>query len=182
MTDDLVEAGVLVGVRLARGHPRLLRDKELVQLLQLFGRDPCRRKRRDGGLDDAAELDDIGERVTPRDERLKRPREIVGRDLLHEGAAAGARLDDAEELQRAQRLAHRCARHLELVRQGTLRRELLAGLELALLEKGFDLLDDALVQAAAADPGSPVRGRGTSATRASSTGRRRRGSRGRCRR
>src|SRR2546430_14684038 len=139
MTDDLVETRVLVGVRLAGGHARLLRDEELVQLLQLVGRDPRRRQCRDRGLDDTAELDDIGEGVAPRDERLKRPREIVGRDLLYEGAAAGAGLDDAQELQRAQRLAHRCARDLELVRQSALRRQLLAGPQLTPLEERLDL-------------------------------------------
>src|SRR5207248_8521944 len=77
--------------------------------------------------------------------------EIVGRDLLHEGAAARARLDDAEELQRAQRLAHRCARDLELVRQSALRRQLLARPQLTPLEERLDLLDDALIQPAAAD-------------------------------
>src|SRR5205085_6456854 len=84
-------------------------------------------------------------------ERLQRPREIVGRALAHERAAAGARLDDPEELERAQRLADGRARYLELLGEGALGRELIARVELAFLEERLDLLDDALVQPASAD-------------------------------
>jgi len=82
---------------------------------------------------------------------VQRLREVVRRDLPHERAAAGARLDDAEELEGAQRLAHGCARDLELVGERALRRELIAGLELAALEERLDLLDDPLVEPAAPD-------------------------------
>jgi len=41
--------------------------------------------------------------MAARDERVERLREVVRRDLADERAAAGARLDDAEELERAQR-------------------------------------------------------------------------------
>jgi hypothetical protein len=89
--------------------------------------------------------------VTASDERLKRPREIVGRDLADERAATGACLDDPQELEGAQRLTDRCARDLELIGEGALRRELVAGVQLALFEERLDLLDDALVEPAAPD-------------------------------
>jgi hypothetical protein len=79
------------------------------------------------------------------------PDEVVRGDLADERAAAGARLDDAEELERAQRLADRGPRHLELLRQAPLGRQLIAGPELALFEELLDLLDDPLVELAAAD-------------------------------
>jgi hypothetical protein len=59
VTDDLVEADVLVGVRLAGGDLGLLCDEELVQLLQLRVVDARRGDRGDRRLDDAAELDDV---------------------------------------------------------------------------------------------------------------------------
>jgi hypothetical protein len=60
-------------------------------------------------------------------------------------------LDDAEELERAQRLANGGARDLELLRERAFGRELIAGPELALFEERLDLLDDALVEPAAPD-------------------------------
>jgi hypothetical protein len=60
-------------------------------------------------------------------------------------------LDDAEELERAKRLADGGARDLELLGERALRRELVARQELALLQEGLDLLDDALVEPAASD-------------------------------
>jgi len=60
-------------------------------------------------------------------------------------------LDDAEEFERAQRLPDGSARYLELLGQGALGRELVAGPELALLQERLDLLDDALVEPAASD-------------------------------
>jgi hypothetical protein len=82
---------------------------------------------------------------------VERPHKVVRRDLAHERAATRARLDHAEKLERAQCLAHRCARDLELLCQPALGRELIAGPQLALLEERFDLLDDALVEPAAPD-------------------------------
>jgi hypothetical protein len=79
------------------------------------------------------------------------PHEIVRRDLTDERAAAGACLDDTQELERAQRLADRGPRDLELLRERALGRELVSGPKLALLEERFDLLDDALVEPAAPD-------------------------------
>jgi hypothetical protein len=60
-------------------------------------------------------------------------------------------LDDAEELERTERLADGGARDLELFRQRALGRQLIAGPELALLQERLDLLDDALVEPAASD-------------------------------
>ena len=151
MADDLVKADVLIGVGLARGDLALLRDEELPQLGQLRRGDARRRERRDGRLDDSPELDDVRQRVASSDERLQRSREVVRADLPHEGAAAGARLDDAEELERAQRLADRGARDLELIGERALGRELVAGVQLAPLEERLDLLDDPLIEPAAPD-------------------------------
>jgi hypothetical protein len=89
--------------------------------------------------------------VTARDEAGERPSEIVGRGLPDEGAAAGAGFDDAKKLERAQRFADRCARHLELFGELALRRKLVAGTKVAFLEQTLDLLDDALIEATAAD-------------------------------
>ena len=53
---------------------------------------------------------------------MQRASEVVGRDLTDERSAARARLDDAEELERAQRLTDRRARDLELLCEGALGR------------------------------------------------------------
>jgi hypothetical protein len=82
---------------------------------------------------------------------VQRPHEIVGGDLTDERAAAGVRLDDTEELECAQRLANGGARDLELLGERALGRELVARPELALLQEGLDLLDDALVEPATSD-------------------------------
>jgi len=82
---------------------------------------------------------------------VQRPHEIVGRDLADERPAAGPRLDDAEELEGAQRLADRGPRDLELLGERALGRELIPRAELASFEQRLDLLDDALVQPAAPD-------------------------------
>jgi hypothetical protein len=89
--------------------------------------------------------------VAARDEARQRTGEVLRRRLPDEGPAAGARLDDAEELERAQRLADGGARDLELLGQLALRRKLIARPEVALLEKTLDLLDDPLVEPAASD-------------------------------
>jgi len=60
--------------------------------------------------------------VTAGDERLQWPSEIVGRDLTDERSATRARLDDAQELERAQRLTDGRARDLELLCEGALGR------------------------------------------------------------
>ena len=86
-----------------------------------------------------------------RDEAGQRTRQIVGRRPTYECAAAGSRLHDAQKLERPQRLANRCARHLELLGELPLGRELIAGAEVALLEETLDLLDDALIETAATD-------------------------------
>jgi hypothetical protein len=82
---------------------------------------------------------------------VERPHEIVRGDLTDERAATGVGLDDAEELERAQGLADGGARDLELLGERALGRELVAWTELALLQEGLDLLDDALVQPAPSD-------------------------------
>jgi hypothetical protein len=89
--------------------------------------------------------------VTARDERLERACEVVGRDLADERAAAGAGLYDPKQLEGAERLADRRARDLELIGERALRRELVPGVQLALLQERLDLLDDALVEPAAPD-------------------------------
>jgi len=82
---------------------------------------------------------------------VQRAHEIVRCDLADERATAGVGLDDAEELERAQRLADGGPRDLKLLGQRALGRELVARPELALLQEGLDLLDDALVEPAASD-------------------------------
>ena len=151
VADDLVEADVLFHVRLAGRDLPLLRREDLAQLRELRVGDPRRRERRERGLDEPAELDDVRDAVAARDEAVERTDEIVGRDLTDERAAAGPRLDDPEELERAQRLADGRPGDLELLRERALGRELIAGPELALFKERLDLLDDALVEPAAPD-------------------------------
>jgi len=146
-----VEARVLIGVRLARGDLSLLRREDLSELGEPCLGDPLGGEGRDRGLDEAPELDDVGERVAARDEAGERTRQVVGRGLPDEGAAAGSGLDDPEKLERPQRLANGSARHLELLGELSLGRELIARTKVTLLEKTLDLFDDALVEAAAAD-------------------------------
>ena len=71
--------------------------------------------------------------------------------MTDEGAAAGTRLDDAEELERSQRFANRRPRDLKLLGELTFGRELITGAKVALLEKTLDLLDNPLVKAAPPD-------------------------------
>jgi len=82
---------------------------------------------------------------------VQRAHEIVRRDLSDERPAAGPRLHDAQELERAQRLADGGPGYLELLGQRALGGQLVAGPELALFEQRLDLLDDALVEPAAPD-------------------------------
>jgi hypothetical protein len=89
--------------------------------------------------------------VAARDEAGERAREIVGRGLPHEGPAAGSSLDDPEKLECPQRFANRSARDLELLGELPLGRKLVPGAEIALFQEALDLLDDALIKAAAAD-------------------------------
>ena len=63
-----MEAGVLFDVRLVRRDPALLRAEELAQLGELCRRDARGGEGRDRRLDDAAELDDVRDRVTTGDE------------------------------------------------------------------------------------------------------------------
>ena len=71
--------------------------------------------------------------------------------MSYERAAARTRLDDPKELERSQRFANGGARHLELLGELPLGWKLVARAEVALLEESLDLLDDALIEAAAAD-------------------------------
>jgi hypothetical protein len=146
-----MEARVLIRVGLARCDLALLRAEQLAQLGELRLRETSGRQGGDGRLDDAAEFDDVLQGVAASDERLQRPSKIVGRDLTDERSATRARLDDAQELERAQRLSDRRARDLELISERPLRGELVAWMQLALLQERFDLLDDALVEPAAPD-------------------------------
>jgi hypothetical protein len=82
---------------------------------------------------------------------VQRAHEIVRCDPSDERSTTGVGLDDAEELEGSQRLAYGRARDLELLGERALWRELVARPELALLQEGLDLLDDALVQPAASD-------------------------------
>jgi hypothetical protein len=82
---------------------------------------------------------------------VQRAHEIVRCNPSDERSATGVGLDDAQELEGSQRLAHGRARDLELLGEGALWRELVARPELALLQEGLDLLDDALVQPATSD-------------------------------
>jgi len=146
-----MEARVLIGVGVARCDLALLRAEQVKQLGQLRLREPGRREGGDGRFDDAAEFDDVLQGMPASDERLQRPSEIVGGDLTDEGSATRARLDDAQELERAQRLTDRRARDLELISERALRGELVARVQLAPLQERFDLLDDALVEPASPD-------------------------------
>src|SRR5204863_1762781 len=89
--------------------------------------------------------------MPPRHEVRERPREVIRRGLADKGATAGARLDDPEKLECAQRLADRGTRDLELLGELPLRRQLVTRPQVAALEESLDLLDDALVEAAAAN-------------------------------
>jgi hypothetical protein len=147
--DQLVEARVFIGVRLARGDFSLLCGEDLSELGELCLSDALGRECRDRGLDEASEFDDVGEGVPTRDEASERTGKIVGRGLPNEGPAAGSRLDDPEELERAQGFANGRSRHLELLGELSLGRKLVPGPKVTLLQETLDLLDDSLIEAAA---------------------------------
>src|SRR5207245_9528804 len=151
IADDLVEARVLFDVRLAGRDLPFLFGQDPAQLPELVVADALGGQRRERGLDDAAHLDDVAHRVAARDEALQRLHQVVRADLADEGAAAGPRLDDPEELERPQRFPHRGARDLELLRERALRWQMVARMELAPLQELLDLLDDPLVELAAPD-------------------------------
>jgi hypothetical protein len=151
LPDDLVEAGVLFRVGLASGDLVRLLLQDRAQLGELVRADALRRRCRDRGLDEPADLDDVGEGVTADDEVRQRPGEILGDRATDERAAAGARLDDTEELERSERLADRRARDLELLCERPFGRQLIARVQLAAVEESLDLADDVLVQPAPAD-------------------------------
>jgi len=151
LADELVEARVFIRVRLARGDLSLLRREDSPELGELCLGDALGGEGRDRGLDEAAELDHVGERVATRDEPGEWTRQIVRRSLPDEGAAAGAGLDDAQELERPQRFTNGRARDLELFGQLSLGWELIARAKVAFLEETFDLFDDPLIETAATD-------------------------------
>ena len=95
-----MEPRVLVRVGLAGSDLALLLREDVGELAELRLRDPLGGERRDRGLDEAAELDDVRERVTARDEVREGSCEIVRGGLPDERPAAGAGLDDPEELER----------------------------------------------------------------------------------
>src|SRR3990170_5011466 len=146
LPDQLVEPGVLVDVVLAGRDLPLLRPQDLVELGDLSRRDAPRGALGDGGLDQATDVDDVRDRVAARHEGRERLRQVFRLRPAHEGAATRARLDDPQELEGPQRLPHRRARDLELVRQEALRGELVARLQLASFEESLDLRDDPLVE------------------------------------
>src|SRR5205814_5677610 len=76
---------------------------------------------------------------------------IVRRGLPNERAASGSCLHDPKKLERAERFTNGRTRDLELLRELSLGRKLVAGTEVALFEETLDLLDDALIEADAAD-------------------------------
>jgi hypothetical protein len=71
--------------------------------------------------------------------------------LAYERAAAGPGLHGAQKLERPQGFPNRSARDLELLGKLALRGKLVTGAKIAPLQETFDLLDDALIKAAAAD-------------------------------
>jgi hypothetical protein len=71
--------------------------------------------------------------------------------LAYERAAARPGLYDAQKLERPQGFANRSARDLELLGKLSLRGKLVTGAKIAPLQETFDLLDDALIKAAATD-------------------------------
>src|SRR5688500_19218456 len=81
LADDLVEACVFLRIRLAGLHLRRLAVEDLAQLVELLPRDALRRARRDVRLDEAADLDDLLEPVSARDERCQGPGDRLRSDL-----------------------------------------------------------------------------------------------------
>ena len=146
-----MKARVLVRVGLAGDDPLLLLREDLRELAELRLRDPLGGERRDRGLDETTEFDDVRERMAARDEVRERPRQVVRRGLPDERSAAGPGLDDPEQLERSQRLADRSPRDLELLGQLPLGRELIARPEVAALEESLDLVDDPLIKTAPPD-------------------------------
>ena len=89
--------------------------------------------------------------MTACDQARERARQVVGRRLADERTAARSGLDDPEKLQRAEGFADRRTRDLKLLRELTLRRQLVARAKVAFLEETLDLLDDPLIEPAAPD-------------------------------
>src|SRR6185295_19334194 len=102
------------------------------------------------GLDEPPRLDELCARHAPETEEsgeVAHQRPVVG--LAHEVAAGGAlpHLDEAAQLQRAQRLAHGDTAGLEVTGELPLGRQLLALAQTALVDRAFDVGNDLLVYA-----------------------------------
>jgi len=85
------------------------------------------------------------------DEARERSGQVVRRGLANERPATRSGLDYTEKLQGAEGFADRRTRDLKLLRELTLRRQLVARPQVAFLEETLDLLDDPLIEPAAPD-------------------------------
>ena len=148
--DGGVERGVLDQPGAARRHLLRLLLEDALHLLDLLGRRPPGGQGRDGGLEQAAGLEELAHRLAMRqDHQGQRLDQGLHRDVADEGALPRPDLDEPAALQRAQRLPHRGAADHELLGQIALGRQAVAGLEPALGDQLLDLADDLLV-----DPGA----------------------------
>ena len=152
--DRGVKGGVLDEAGPALGDLFRLLFEDPLHLGDLLEGRAARGEGRDAGLKEAARLEELGDRLALRDHHEReRLDQRLDRDLANERALARPDLDQAEALQRPQRLTNRGATHDELLGEIALGREPVAALEPTLGDHLLDLANDLLVDPRRLDRG-----------------------------
>src|SRR5262245_22767840 len=144
--DRRVKLPVLADPGASGGDLPRLGFEDAIHVLDFVGRRAAGGESGDGGLQQAASLEQLGHGLAlgEHHERERLDQRVHGH-LADERALTGANLDQPDALERAQGFPHRCAAHHELLGEIALGGEAIAALEAALADHALDLADDLLV-------------------------------------
>ncbi len=150
--DDAVELEIGDPEAERIAHQLLLELDNALQPVEVLVGQAAGRHAGDAAVDEDAEfVERLDVEGVEGDEELQWSEQVGGVERGNEGAAALARLDDAEDLQAAQGLAHARTADLEHLGKIALGRQLVARLEIARPHQVEDLLGDLLGQRIALD-------------------------------